>query len=238
MSYAYPIIPDPPSDPAPLDQEKCYLTRAQAAKELGVSVWTVDSYRAAGRLTPEYLPGKTRPIVVYTRQQIEGIKTEQQQQAEAKRQRQTARNQKQQQQKKEWSQQNPTFSVRLSAYHRTRLEQEAKAYGVTPAAHARGLIRWALESELREELKGLKSQMLEIERENKQLRKDLQRERRLLGEVARVLMEYGGLPESEALLWVERNILRAGATTSEPEATSKVEATTEGGVAFEGGAAL
>jgi hypothetical protein len=197
----------PPKETIPADCTAEFLTKPQTAKALGVSVWTVDNYRTAGRLTPEYRPGKTRSIVTFSRQEVEAIRQELEEAAGKKGERLRAKKDKQQQQKKTWDAQHPLLRVRLSAYHQKRLEDEAKAYGVTPTAHAQGLIRGALESELRAEITALRSAVGEIKEENKSLKKALRQERKLLGEVARVLLEYTGLESEQASTWVERNVL-------------------------------
>jgi hypothetical protein len=184
-----------------------FLTKPQTAKALGVSVWTVDNYRAAGRLTPHYRAGKTRSIVTFTRQEVDTIRQELDAVENKKGERVRAKKEKQQQQKKTWDAHHPLLRVRLSEYHQKRLEDEAKAYGVTPTAHAQGLIRGALESELRAEIIALRSAVGEIKEENKSLKKALRQERKLLGEVARVLLQYAGLENEQAGAWVERNIL-------------------------------
>lgn len=125
------------------------VDKRQAAEYLGVSTRTLERLASEGRLTKLRQKGKTRPVIVFSETELEGLKEEL---AVEGRKRSTSLSKPLQH-----------VGFRLDDLYVRRLTSEAQAHGMSPGEYARHLVIQSLEgterSRVADELRSLREAM-------------------------------------------------------------------------------
>ncbi len=164
------------------------MRELEAAKYLGLTVRTLNTYRRKGTLAFREVPGKTRPTIEYDPSDLDKVKAE----LDAKR----ASSKKPLPGSKTASQR-VTFGLSPEGY--AELEKEAERYAMSVGEYARRLVREGLESRFQSEATELHNRMKQLETELVHTHQDY-------AAAFEVLLEYIGLAPEEAKEWVTENL--------------------------------
>ena len=179
------------------------LRRKEAAIALGVSLRTLDSYRAEGRLSVQVCKGERGPDVVYfDPEEIAQLATERDAKITQRRNRIREQSRLRARQSEERK-----LRLTLSPYHLERLKAEAGEAGMKTQDYARSLLRDGTLKELQRIIGEQETETRELRQEIAQLKTALRSERKTMAEAFAVALEFSGLKREDARAWVNRNLL-------------------------------
>ena len=158
------------------------MNRQKAAALLGVSLRTLDKYRAEGRLSFRYEKGKTRNVVVFEEADVRALKLRLL--AERDKARPKASPQAESM--------SPAVSFHVDRELYQKLSEEGAKWGMSPHQYARQL----MVEGMNEELKG------RVE----ELSREIARQREVFTDAFCAVLEYVGMNETEAARWVEAEL--------------------------------
>lgn len=172
------------------------MTQKETAAYLMVSIRTLQRFVRRGQLTPSYEPGKTRPVPLFDKAEVEALRATL-----------YARPVYPQSQVPSAQPSKQPFGFRMAPEELERLRVEAVQYGMSISAYARQLVQMGLESALQQKLNALQTNIRSLQHQIEGFEQALDQFQQDFTDAIEIVLEFaGGMTRHEAKKWVDTNL--------------------------------